>query len=140
MKKTPTKRHQKYYPDFDPERLARAAKVSFDDHNLNRLSAVMALYMHDIAAEFEPPKSWTWSREAPLTREQEKKRREWLVHEVEKIWRACGGKGHGGYYNALTHNHTGPLLALLKEMLDQADVPSRNRGSHSLFRAIKGRR
>jgi hypothetical protein len=138
MKKT--QRHKQIYPSFDRDKLGHAAKVSFDDRDLEHLSAVVALYMHDVAAEFKPQKSWDWSREAPLTREQEQKRRAWLVREVEKIWRKCGGTGRGAYYSDETGKHTGPLLELLEELLNQAGAPSKNRSSHSLFRAIQGRR
>jgi hypothetical protein len=132
--------HKQIYPHLDRCRLEHAAQVSFDDRDLEHLSALVAPYVHDVAAEFEPPKAWSWTREGPLTKIMEEKRRDWLVREVKKIWRARGGTGSGAYYSDGTGKHIGPLLELLEELLDQAGAPSKNRGSHSLFRAIKGRR
>jgi hypothetical protein len=135
-----TTKRKSVYPRFERAKLERAAKVSFEDRDLEELSVILAEYMHDVAGDFEPPKLWSWTREAPLTRQMEQKRRQWLVQHVEHIWRARGGTGSGGYYSAAVSKHTGPLLDLLEELLDQAGAPSKNRSRHSLFRAIKDRR
>jgi hypothetical protein len=132
--------HKQIYPHLNRCKLEHAAQASFDDRDLEHLSALVALYGHDVAAEFEPPKAWSWSREGPLTGKMEQKRRDRLVRKVEKIWRARGGTGRGTYYSDETGKHTGPLLELLEELLNQAGAPFKNRRSHSLFRAIRGRR
>ena len=99
---TPEQRayYKKFHPDLARDRLEYAGKVSIDDRNLERLSAVAALYLYDVAAEFEPPTacgleargSAHQARQAEATREMEKRRREWLVDEVKKVWRACSGR------------------------------------------------
>lgn len=151
---TPEQRayYKKFHPDLARDRLEYAGKVSIDDRNLERLSAVAALYLYDVAAEFEPPTAWDWKREAPLTkqgkprltREMEKRRREWLVDEVKKVWRACGGTGRGGYYSSSTREraarHTGPLVELIVELLDQFDAPPEQRSRSALCRMITGKR
>jgi hypothetical protein len=135
----PTKR-KSVYPSFARAQLERVAKVSFDDRDLEELSVILAEYMHGIASDFEPPKLWTRTREAPLSREMEEKRRQWLVQHVEKLWRARGGTGIGGYYDPAAGKHTGHLLDLLVELLDQAGASTKNRSRHTLYRVIKGRR
>jgi hypothetical protein len=130
---------KQYHPDLDRDRLQRAGRVSIDDHPLELLSGVAANYLWDLDELFEPPKAWSWSRPAPLTREMEKRRRDWLICEVEKIWRACGGTGSGAHVDAMTGKHVGPLLELLEELLNQFNAPLKQRSRHTLYRAIKNR-
>jgi hypothetical protein len=139
---TPEQRayYKKFHPDLNRNKLQRAGKVSIDNRNLEHLSTVTAFYVYDVEAEFEPPKAWSWSREGPLTREMEKRRREWFVREVEKIWRACGGTGRGGHYSDDAGQHTGPLLDLLVELLDQFGAPAAQRSRRTLYRTIIGKR
>lgn len=130
-----------HYASLDRHKLEKAGGVKIDDRHTDHMSALVELYLRDVAADFEPPEVWGWSREAPLTREMEQKRRDWLVREVEKIWRDCGGTGSGAYFKSETTpgQYTGPLIELLVELLDQADAPFENRSRHSLFRSIKNK-
>jgi hypothetical protein len=127
-----------------------AGKVLIDNDSLERLSNIGAHYLYDVAAEFEPPRAWSRLGKAPvtkagkprLTREMEKRRREWLVHEVEKIWRACGGKGSGAYVKPAASEYgkdeyVQPLPDLITELLDQFGAPPEQRSRRSLYRVIR---
>ena len=140
MKNTQRAYYKKFHPDLDRDRLQGAGKVSIDDRNLERLSAAGANYMYDVPAEFEPPKAWDWRLEVPLKQQMKRKRTDWLVREVGKIWRDCGGKGSGAYSKSETkEKYTGALIELLVELLDQFGAPRDNRSRHALFRLIKDR-
>jgi hypothetical protein len=149
---TPEQRayYKKFHPDLDRTKLAQAGKVPIDDRNLERLSSIGAHYLYDVAAEFEPPKAWSWFGKAPvtkvgkprLTRAMEKRRREWLVHEVREVWRKCGGKGSGAYVKAGASEfgkdkYISPLLDLITELLDQFGAPREQRSLRSLYRVIR---
>jgi hypothetical protein len=149
---TPEQRahYKKFHPDLDRTKLEQAGKVPIDDRNLERLSNIGAHYLYDVAAEFEPPRAWSWLGKAPvtkagkprLTREMEKRRRKWLVDEVREVWHDCGGKGSGAYVKPAASEYgkdeyVQPLPDLITELLDQFGASREQRSPRSLYRVIR---
>jgi len=64
----------------------------------------------------------------------------WLeayVAMIAEMWREHGGKGAGSIYSHLKSQHDGPLIRLLLELFEQAEVPKEDRpGRHTLHNAI----
>jgi hypothetical protein len=133
--------YKKFHPDLDKACLEKAGEMKLSAQDLEHLSGIAALYLWDVAAEFEPPELWSWRQPAAkLTREMEIRRREWLVREVESVWRNCGGEGKGGYWKPVEGKHGGPLIDLIEELLNQFGAPQKQRSSRSLYRSIIGKR
>lgn len=141
---------KRFHADIDRDKLEHAGKISINDNKLDWLALITANYLYDQEEDFAAPKPRNPRKPVPLVidgrtvafmrpnpRKVEKFTRQWFVREIEKVWRDCGGTGTVGYYKDNAGQHTGPLLDLLIELLNQFGVPDAQRRRRAFYRILK---
>jgi hypothetical protein len=130
---------------LDVEKLERVAGVKLDRNHVNELVELLTIYEQ----RFKEPaisklllkrqRDWVGFRRP---RRAERDARRAFVEAVEGIWRECGGKTQGSYYDPHEETHTGPLVLLLQELfraINTSNSPSAATLHHDITFVYTGR-